>query len=75
MYNDKQVLNVREKKVLHQKKQNVFYRDGTTVPSDRDDVTKNGKNINDNNVNGLIKSLINKVETERKRISTLRLDV
>ena len=65
----------REKKILHQKKQNVFYSDGTTVPSDRDDVTKNGKNINDNNVNGLIKSLINKVETERKRISTLRLDV
>ena len=63
----------KEKSILHQKKQNVFCRDGTIVPSDHDDMTKSGKNIND--VNSLIKSLINKVETERKRISTLRFDV
>ena len=64
----------KEKNILHQKKHNVFYRGDTTFLRDYDGVTSSQKK-NTNDVNDLIKSLISTVETERKRISSLRLEV
>ena len=40
--------------------------------SDSSNLISSSSNINTNNVNGLIKNLINTVETERSRIASLR---